>query len=149
MNDPLEGYISALETVDGNSIERVISKCSPDIHFRDPFNDCRGSDAYARVLQDMFEKLSTVDFKVDDASWVGPPGGDHERRALMHWRLSATFRSLKQRNWSIEGCSRVWFNGQKLVTAHHDYWDAASGLYESLPIVSPIMRLLRRRLSVT
>ena len=35
------------------------------------------------------------------------------------------------------------------VVAHRDYWDAAEELYEKLPVLGALMRLLKRRLRAT
>jgi len=37
------------------------------------------------------------------------------------------------------------FSDAGLVTLHRDYWDAAQELYEKLPVVSSLMRWLRKR----
>ncbi|MFN7856697.1 MAG: nuclear transport factor 2 family protein, partial [Acidovorax sp.] len=34
---------------------------------------------------------------------------------------------------------------QGLVALHRDYWDAAEELYEKLPVVSALMRWLKKR----
>jgi hypothetical protein len=35
------------------------------------------------------------------------------------------------------------------VTLHRDYWDAAEELYEKLPVVGGLMRLIKRRLATS
>jgi hypothetical protein len=35
------------------------------------------------------------------------------------------------------------------VADHRDYWDAAEELYEKLPVLGALMRLLKRRLRAT
>jgi hypothetical protein len=49
----------------------------------------------------------------------------------------------------IHGCTHFHFGADGRVTRHRDYWDAAEELYEKLPLVGALMRLLRRRASVS
>ena len=117
---------------------------SDDVHFRDPFNDCRGRERYRAVLEDMFDQLEAIAFTVDYAAWVELGDAAPTPIALIKWRLSAR---LQRKPWQVEGCSELHFNADGLVSAHYDYWDAASGLYERLPLLGRVLASLRRRIS--
>jgi hypothetical protein len=64
--------------------------------------------------------------------------------ALIRWRFTC---SLKGRGIDISGVSHVSFDDSGRVTAHVDYWDAAEGLYERMPLLGTVMRWLRGRLA--
>ena len=49
----------------------------------------------------------------------------------------------------ILGASHLVWNAAGQVSLHRDYWDAAEELYEKLPVVGGLMRLIKRRLSAT
>ncbi|MFM2059344.1 MAG: hypothetical protein RLY71_3729, partial [Pseudomonadota bacterium] len=49
----------------------------------------------------------------------------------------------------IRGCTHFQFGADGRVTLHRDYWDAAEELYAKLPLLGGLMRLLRRRASVS
>ena len=38
-------------------------------------------------------------------------------------------------------------NEKNLITEHTEYWDAASQLYEKMPIIGGLMRYFRRKIS--
>jgi hypothetical protein len=95
-------------------------------------------------MGDMFDKLDDVHFTADLDAWCAAD----ESSALIHWTLSANMRAFAGKPWCVEGCSMLHFGDDHKVTAHYDYWDAASGLYEHLPLLGFLFRLLRRRIRV-
>lgn len=144
MDDPLSRYVNALEQLDRTKLAGLLEMCDPDMHFRDPFNDCHGVAAFGRVMQHMFETLDEVRF----ASHYRAITTDDPSSALIHWTLDAKFGRFNGRPWHVEGCSMLRFSADGKLTAHYDYWDAASGFYERLPILGRLLRSLRRRIAV-
>ncbi len=55
---------------------------------------------------------------------------------------------LGGRRWDVTGVAIVTLAADERVCEHLDYWDAAGGLYEQLPLLGGFMRWLRRRLAV-
>lgn len=108
-----------------------------DVHFRDPFNDVVGLAAVHRIFEDMFERTRDPRFEIQDIL-AGPSF------SYLRWRFHFSAPLVGRR--SIEGVSRIVFNDAFRVTEHVDFWDAASGLYEALPFVGPMLRVFRRKL---
>jgi hypothetical protein len=48
---------------------------------------------------------------------------------------------------TIHGASHVRLDECGKIRYHRDYWDAADELYAKLPLIEPVMRLLKRRLA--
>jgi hypothetical protein len=145
MIDPLDSYAKTLSSLTPDRIDDLMRLVSQDVHFRDPFNDCHGRDLYRAVLEDMFNHLSSIVFTVNDTAWAYASDAYQVRTAFIKWTLSA---QLQGRLWEVEGCSELRFNDDGLVTTHHDYWDAAAGLYERLPLLGRVLAFLRRRIAV-
>ena len=143
MDDPLTRYVAALERLNRESLADLLALCDPHMHFRDPFNDCHGVAAFGRVMEDMFAKLDDVHFAADHVAW----SGSDRSCALIHWHLDASLRALRGKPWQVEGCSMLHFGADGTLTAHYDYWDAAAGFYEHLPILGRVLGLLRRRIA--
>lgn len=142
MSDPLQTYVEALEQLRADNLDSVLALVSENIHFTDPFNDCHSRARYRAVLIDMFDKLGEVRFVVDDYAWSNDVAA---RRALLRWTLSA---ELFERPWEVCGCSALGFDDRDLLIAHHDYWDAATAVYERIPILGRLLRSIRRRISI-
>ncbi len=117
-----------------NELERF---CAPKIRFRDPFNDVTGVAALQRVFLKMYEDVDEPRFRLDDIAVSGAT-------AYLRWHM--TFRKMSK-DWEIVGMSEVHFDGEGRAVAHIDHWDAAGQLYERLPIVGALIRILKRRLS--
>ncbi len=135
--EALEAYVRFWETLTPESLERLGDLAAPEVRFSDPFNDVQGLDGFRAVFDDMFARVLEPHFQVTDRA-LG------EEACFLRWRF--TFRS-RSRGWRIDGVSEVRFDAAGRVLSHVDHWDAARQLYEHLPGIGPILRLLRRRLA--
>ena len=138
----LHVYAHFLENLKADDIKNLKQYVSEDVHFRDPFNDCVGSDGFQTVLSDMFLHLESFQFQVTDCVF-----SEKQRAGYLLWHMAAKSRHLRSKELDIEGVSRVTFNSEGKVSTHFDYWDAASGLYEKLPLVSLILKKIRKKIS--
>jgi hypothetical protein len=120
------------------SLHEIGHLYAPQARFKDPFNDVEGVDAIGRIFEHMFATLREPRFVVIDAVC-------DERACLLVWDFE--FRRSSGRAMRIHGASHVTFDDEARVAIHRDYWDAAEELYEKLPLIGSLMRMLRRRLA--
>ncbi len=128
------GFFESLDMESLNNLEAVFSDTAT---FKDPFNAVQGRRAIRQVFEHMFRTTRSPRFRVHDWMCSG-------RAALIRWRFTC---SLKGRGIDVTGVSYVEFDHSGRVTSHTDYWDAAEGLYERLPVIGTLMRWLRGRLA--
>jgi predicted ester cyclase len=138
MRASLDAYIRFYETLTPQTLGALRSLVTAEVHFRDPFNDVQGVDAYERVLAKMFEDLDEPRFEVRHAALDGAIG-------FLKWRF--VFRSKRGKERAIEGMSEIQFDADGRVARHIDYWDAAAQVYERLPVLGFILRRIRRRIA--
>jgi steroid delta-isomerase len=138
MRASLDAYVRFYETLTPGTIGALQALVTPDVEFRDPFNDVKGVEAYARVLTKMFQDLDAPKFEVRHAVLDGAVG-------YLKWRL--VFRGKRGRERSIVGMSELRFDESGRVARHTDYWDSASQFYERVPILGFVLRLIRRRIA--
>ena len=138
MTAPHERYRTFLETLTLETLDRLTDHVTPDVRFKDPFNDVRGADAMARVFRHMFANVDNIRFTVHHSMASGDTG-------LMSWRFEGM---LSGKVWSFEGTSVITFAPDGRVAEHIDYWDAASQFYERFPVIGWLLVALRRRLAV-
>lgn len=110
-----------------------------DVRFVDPFNDLLGIAALRRVFEHMFATLDEPKFVVLEIVAEGD-------RAWLTWDFHFRRRGRRQA-WRIHGATRLRFAADGRVAEHIDYWDAAAGLYEKLPLLGAVLRALKRRLA--
>jgi len=134
----LDAYIRFYETLTPQTVGALRPLVAPDVHFRDPFNDVQGVDAYERVLAKMFKDLYEPRFEVRHAALDGAIG-------FLKWRL--VFRGKRGRERTIIGMSELHFDADDRIALHVDYWDAAAQVYEHLPILGFLLRRIRRRIA--
>jgi len=134
-----ERYLAFLENLTPESLDQLGDFVTSDIRFTDPFNTALGIEAYRRVLEDMFRRISTPHFQIRNKALSG-------RHCYLHWTFSGSAPFLGNK-WEFTGMSLILFSDSGLVRSHEDYWDSGRSVFAALPILGPVVRLLSRRLS--
>lgn len=138
MTAPHERYRDFLETLSLETLDRLADHVTPDVRFKDPFNDVEGVDAMTRVFRHMFANVDDIRFTVHHSMASGDTG-------FMSWRFQGM---LSGKLWTFEGTSVLRFAPDGRVAEHIDYWDAAGEFYERFPVIGWLLAALRRRLAV-
>ena len=95
----------------------------------------QGVAAVRRIFAHMFETLDAPRFVVREAFSEGD-------QAFLSWDFHAG-------RFVIRGATHLRFCADGRDAGHRDYWDAAEELYEKLPVLGALMRLLRRKLAAS
>ena len=106
--------------------------------FEDPFQKVKGLDAIYKVFEYMYETLCEPKFIVDEIVENGSV-------AYLKWHFFFKL-SPKAEEQSFIGVSRVKFDSIGMVVSHVDYWDAAYNVYEKIPLLGSILRMIKRKL---
>ncbi len=131
----LKSYFEGLKPED---VEHLGRHYGEHVYFRDPFNEVRGLAAVQRVFAHMFETLESPRFIVRDAFGEGD-------QAFLSWDFVFRRRGGEQ-EFSIHGSSHLRFAPDGKVIYHRDYWDAAEELWEKIPLLGGLLRILKKRL---
>jgi len=145
----LARYVDLMSDLSPARLATLADIVTDDIHFRDPFNDVTGRAHFARCLEDMLAQIADLRIEVTHASQLEALGGSRDAaRHALYWRFGGHLVKLGGRRWDVTGVAIVTLAADERVCEHLDYWDAAGGLYEQLPLLGGFMRWLRRRLAV-
>jgi hypothetical protein len=136
--EQLNALLDWYATLTPQSVAEVGRFYAADAHFKDPFNDVRGTAAIARLYAHMFVTTSAPRFVIDQRLLDG-------QQAFVTWTFEF---ALKGRPYVIVGGSHLHFNVDGLVVSHRDYWDAAEELLQKLPVIGAPIRWLRGLFSV-
>lgn len=135
----VDTLVRYFETLTPQSVAELPEYYAADCRFRDPFNDVQGIPAVTAIFQHMFERLDAPRFLVRERVVDGT-------RVMLTWDFEFRFRNWRpQVTQNIHGASLITFNTAGLVAVHRDYWDAAEELYEKLPLVGAVLRLLKKQ----
>lgn len=135
-----ETYVNALHSIRSDALDEFFQHISDGVEFKDPFNHVHGKGQMREVFRDMYEKLQNVSFEVHEFMTDAPSG-----RMFLLW----TFRA--ENKWTgdmaFKGMSDVTLDAAGKVSRHIDHWDAASEIYEKIPVAGSVVRALKRKLS--
>lgn len=137
MSDLLDAYCRFFEALRPETLDQLDSLTTPDIRFKDPFNDVRSRDHMKKIFAGMFDRIDEPRFIVHDRA-IGASG------AFLRWDLHFQWKGQRA---LITGLSDVRFAPDGLIASHIDHWDAAEQFYEKLPVLGGILRLIKRRMA--
>lgn len=133
----VEPVVQFFETISPESVARIPQLYAADAVFKDPFNAVQGEAHIRHIFQHMFQQVEAPRFHVLQ---VVEQGND----AFLVWDFEYRLKPLGQA-MTIHGSSHLRFDEQGRIAYHRDYWDAAEELYEKLPLLGGLMRLLKKQ----
>lgn len=139
MNSYAQQYGEFFETLTKeSSLESYELFFNEDSTFEDPFQKVQGIEAIYKVFEHMYETLNEPKFIVTEVV-------ENSFIAYLKWDFSFKL-SQNADGQSFEGLSRVEFSKDGKIISHTDYWDAANNVYEKIPLLGSILRLIKRRI---
>lgn len=126
------------ETIAPQSVARIAEIYAPQAYFKDPFNEVRGVAAITGIFAHLFDQVGAPRFVVREAVAQGDD-------AFLVWDFRFRLPRLGSGEQVIRGASHLKFGTDGRLTYHRDYWDAAEELYEKLPVLGGLMRLLKQQ----
>ncbi len=133
----LDDLVLWFETLTPQTALEAQRHYAPDAYFKDPFNELRGVEGVRRVFVHMFEQVREPKFRVT-GRWQSGEG------AMLLWDFTFRMKRGSDALRTIRGATHLRFDTDGRVSWHRDYWDAAEELYEKLPLLGALMRVLKR-----
>ncbi|NRR32759.1 nuclear transport factor 2 family protein [Oxalobacteraceae bacterium] len=134
----LTRLIQLFETLTPQTVPLLATVYAPEARFKDPFNEIGGRAAILALFDHMYAQLREPRFVVSSRIAQG-------HQAFLVWELHFRFPRWPEQPRIIRGATHLRFGADGLVLLHRDYWDAAEELYEQVPLLGALMRLLKRR----
>ena len=129
--------IKAFENLSAEGVDDMVILYAPYARFKDPFNDVCGADEILRIFRHMFATLDDPRFFINERIVQG-------RQCFLTWEFHFAFQRYQRgKRQSILGGSHLVVGASGQIVLHRDYWDAAEELYELLPVIGPVLRLLK------
>jgi hypothetical protein len=135
----LAAYGRYFEDLTPETLPEIARIATPDMRFRDPFNDVRGIDNVVRLLGTMYAH-GTPRFEILDRA-LGQSAG------YILWRFTNDPGGGRA-PFMITGMSEIHFAPDGRISEHIDHWDSGGQFYERIPVLGWLIRLVRKRLEL-
>lgn len=139
--EPIDRFIGFFEGLQQSDLAHIGDIYTEDVHFVDPFSDFRGLPTLTGIFEAMFTKMRDYELVVHEYGMIGPDTG------FVRWTMSGYVKQLGKDVWEVEGGSLIRFADDGRVREHIDYWDAASQMYERLPVIGWVLKKIRQKLA--
>lgn len=129
----MDALLDWFEHFGADSLDRLDEFYTEDCYFRDPFNEVHNRAALKKLFTDML-KLKDLDFDIKERL-------RQDDKAFITWDFRFTLMGKSQ---CIHGGSLLHFAADGRVKSHVDYWDAAANVYEKMPGLGTLIRLVKK-----
>lgn len=112
-----------------------------DVYFNDTLKAVEGRAALAHYLGESAEAVESC--RVEILETTRTANDEH----LVRWSMMIRFRKFRRGvdTWTV-GMSHLRFDAGGHVVYHQDYWNAADGLFQHLPVIGTLIAAVKRRL---
>lgn len=138
MNVPLQHFKSVFNELDANQLHRLDEIYDPNVKFIDPVHELTGLPALRAYYRKLYEGVTSCRFEFEDELV-------QDNRAALVWTMYFEHQRFSKAGvMSLKGVSHLRF--EERVTYHHDYFDMGAFIYERVPLLSSVIRAIKRRL---
>ena len=136
----ISAFKSLYEVLDKSNLDKLSDVYADSILFEDPFHRIEGLKELTEYFEGMYQNVVAVDFDFGEVS----EGTNHFH---ISWVMTLTHPKLnKGKAYPVSGCSFIRFNEQGLITHHRDYFDGGEMIYEQLPVIRKLVRIVKRQM---
>jgi hypothetical protein len=134
----IERFTTTYERLDGTSLHLLDALYGAEVWFRDPFHEVRGLPALREYFERLYKNVDRCTFSFEDRV-------ADEQQAMLTWTMHLRHPRLAGgQEIHVPGCSHIRFRDK--VYEHRDFFDAGAMLYERLPVLGSVVRLVKARL---
>jgi hypothetical protein len=138
MNDTLHRFKDVFNRLNANNLELLQEIYRPDVRFEDPVHRLEGLPALSDYYRRLYQGVSSCRFDFEDEIVQGD-------RAALVWIMSFEHARFKRgETLELSGVSHLKFDQR--VFYHRDYFDMGAFIYERVPLLSSVIRTIKRRL---
>lgn len=138
MDGRLEKFLDNFNQIDRDHIGLLSSMYTEDISFQDPIHEIQGLEHLRQYFTRMYKNTLRANFEWDSRLMLG-------NEAMVAWRMALTHKTLNGgKEFWVPGASHLKFQQSgELVTYHRDFFDTGALLYERIPGLASIVKLIK------
>ncbi len=138
MDGRLEKFLENFNKLDREHLNLLSSMYAEDIAFQDPLHEIQGREPLRRYLDRLYKNTIACKFEWDSRLMLG-------NEAMVAWRMAVRHKTLANgKEYWVAGASMLRFqqNGE-LVIYHRDYFDVGALLYEHIPGIAQVIKMVK------
>jgi hypothetical protein len=134
----LSNFVKVYQTLSTDNLDLLSMIYHQEVIFIDPIHKLEGFDNLSAYFTSLYENLSSCEFVINNVISQG-------NQAAIYWTMSYQHPKLNKGNVvSVFGHSHIKGHEDKVIY-HRDYLDLGSMLYEQLPLLGKIIKLIKKR----
>ncbi|MDN4501053.1 nuclear transport factor 2 family protein [Alteromonadaceae bacterium BrNp21-10] len=140
LSENAQRFIHLYQNLNKDNLSLLKDIYHPDIHFTDPLHSINGLDALTAYFTKLYSNVSEVSFVIEDSM-------EHAECVGIYWNMQFSHPALRKGlPITVCGHSRLKFKND-VVIFHQDYFDTNNMLFEHVPLLGRLIRMLKRRAS--
>lgn len=134
----LATFVDVYQRLATDNLSLLTQVYSPDVHFQDPLHSIKGRHSLVAYFDGLYRNIDYCQFTIDDVL-------HRDQQAAIYWTMTFIHPSLNRgKPIRVEGHSRLRAEGDKVVY-HRDYLDAGAMIYEHVPVLGRLVKMLKQR----
>ena len=134
----LTNFISVYQRLSTDNLDLLASIYHPNVSFIDPIHEIKGFDQLASYFAGLYQNLARCDFVIEHQLQQGA-------EASLFWKMTYQHPKLnKGKDVVVYGTSHIKSKDGKVIY-HRDFLDLGSMLYEQLPVLGKIIKLIKEK----
>jgi len=137
MKTVVERFKQTYNRLNTQSLGLLNELYSHDVVFQDPFRRMSGLPALTEYFTELYRHVELSSFVFEDEVVQG-------NSAVLTWTMSLKHPRLNGGDVvTVPGSTHIRFRDK--VTYHRDYFDGGAMLYEHLPLIGLVIRMIKER----
>lgn len=137
MQTVIERFKQTYNRLNAQSLGLLSELYSQDLVFQDPFHRLSGLPALTTYFTELYRQVESSSFLFEDEIVQG-------NSAVLIWTMALKHPKLNGGNLvTLPGSTHIRFRDKVLY--HRDYFDGGAMLYEHLPLIGLVIRMIKER----
>lgn len=134
----LDNFINVYQSLTTDNLHLLDSVYHQELRFIDPMHEVKGLPSLHRYFNSLYENLTQCQFLITKVI-------HQENEAAIYWQMHFVHKKLNRgKQVLVTGHSQLSAQQGKIIF-HRDYLDLGQMLYEQLPVIGSLVKLIKQR----
>lgn len=136
----LNAFTALYQVLRKENLPRLGEVYHSEAVFEDPLHRVEGLEALTRYFSHLYENLNHCHFEIEQSHLL-------EQRGFLYWKMRLSHKKLNSgKDITVSGHSVLTFKEEKVIH-HRDYFDVGEMLYEQLPVIGRVIKMIKVKAS--